>query len=278
MRMRQAWWVALAGGLLAAGLAGAVSADAGSAVREWVEPRTGMVFVWVPKGCGPMGTAERHLPDDNDVWRQVLPRRDYDKTADEKPRHEVCVGGFWMAKYELRRGEWAAVMGGDAPASPELPVSGVSWAAAREFAERLSADSGHRYRLPTEAEWEYACRAGQGDAPYPTFDSLVGVAWYTDNEGRLDAPRLGGLFPANAFGLHDMLGNVWEWVEDDYVVDGYKRHTLNDPLVRDPQAAGKVIRGGSHRSMYDAVRCAKRSAYLPDASMPTIGLRLVRSQ
>lgn len=274
--MRMTSWLIVP--VLGLWLTAPAAADANADPKLWVEPRTGMPFVWVPKGCGLIGTAERFLADDNDTWRDVLPSRDYDKAADEKPRHEVCTGGFWMGRYEVRRSEWHAVMGGEAQAMPELPVSGMAWTDARKFAEMLSAGSGYQFRLPTEAEWEYACRAGQGDAPFPTFDSLVGQAWYTSNEGRLDSPRQGGLFPANAFGLYDMLGNVWEWVEDDYVADGYKRHALYDPLVRDAQAAGKVIRGGSHRSMHDAVRCSKRSSYAPDASMPTIGFRLVRSK
>lgn len=269
MKFLRYWYVGLLGcAVLQAPMA------AQESPREWVEPRTGMAFVWVPKGCFTMGTSEKFSPGGDTEWRHLLPKGGVDMTADEKPAHQVCVDGFWIGKHEVRVSDWAM-----RPADPEvlgdaLPVVGVSWGQAQDFAMRLS-DGTSLYRLPTEAEWEYACRAGAASEAFPSFDSLVDRAWYEDNEGKQVSPRPVGQLAANAFGVHDMLGNVWEWVADDYQPDGYRQHTLYNPAVLTGGAL-KVIRGASHRSTHGVVRCANRSSYAADNGMTTIGVRLVR--
>jgi formylglycine-generating enzyme required for sulfatase activity len=210
----------------------------------------------------------RHLPAARDL------------AVDEHPRHEVCVEGFWISKYETRNADWRRIMGPKTgTGAADLPVSGVTWSQARTFAERLGAGSGSKFsfRLPTEAEWEYACRGGEAEESVPTGREASDRAWYNKNEDGTAAPRPVGKLAANAFGLHDMLGNVWEWVDDGYVADAYARHDLFDPRVGE-SAAGRVIRGGSHRSEPMHMRCANRGRYAADESLPTLGFRLVRSK
>jgi formylglycine-generating enzyme required for sulfatase activity len=156
--------------------------------------------------------------------------------------------GFWLARTER------SVDG--------LPVTGVSWAAAKSYCASVGG------RLPTEAEWEYAARAGTSTRYY---DSLPAIAWFSDNSG--DGPqKVGGKTP-NAFGLHDMLGNVSEWVLDRYY-NAYDE--TSDPIkVEEPLAgnASGVARGGSWVSDADGVRVSRRLQMEPDAEEPHIGLR-----
>jgi formylglycine-generating enzyme required for sulfatase activity len=168
---------------------------------------------------------------------------------DEKPTHTVEIPqGFWLARTER------SVDG--------LPVTGVSWAAAKSYCASVGG------RLPTEAEWEYAARAGTSTRYY---DSLPAIAWFSDNSG--DGPqKVGGKTP-NAFGLHDMLGNVSEWVLDRYY-NAYDE--TSDPIkVEEPRAgnASGVARGGSWVSDADGVRVSRRLPMEPDAEEPHIGLR-----
>jgi formylglycine-generating enzyme required for sulfatase activity len=167
-------------------------------------------------------------------------------------------------------------MGGKAP-KPELPAARVTWEQAQAYAVRLTerSDGRDRYRLPTEAEWEYACRAGAATESLLSSSDEVKVAWFEKTTEQKIEPQPVGQLAANAFGLYDMLGNVWEWVQDSYVADGYTRHTLYDPLVESP-GADRVIRGGSYRSEAVLVRCAKRAFYAPADTLGTIGFRLVR--
>ena len=137
-------------------------------------------------------------------------------SADEQPQHQVSVKAFAMGKYEVTQEQWYAVMG-NLPSNfkgRSLPVEQVSWSDAQEFVRRLSAKTGKTYRLPSEAEWEYAARAGSrtewsfGDSQ----NELGRYAWFNANSGNTTHP-VGEKLP-NAFGLHDMHGNVWEWTED----------------------------------------------------------------
>lgn len=267
--------VALAGTLLATASFAAPAKDPdGKQATEWQEPVTGMAFRALPMGCYKMGAVTPQAPQPEIFWERV----GYKKSAseDEHPVHEVCLDAFWMGKHEVRAGEWQRVMGGDPPANGELPITNVTWEQAEEFARRLSdASAGKvRFRLPTEAEWEYACRAGAAKDIDPLTDGADPYAWHQFT--RTEPQPVGGL-QANAFGLYDMLGNVWEWVADSYAADAYARHTLFNPRVKTPSAR-KVLRGGSFRTERVQVRCAMRGHHAPQSGGDAIGLRLVREK
>ncbi len=177
-----------------------------------VDDVTGMELVYVPGGCFQMGSPE------NEEGRY-----------DDEKLHEVCVDGFWMGKNEVTQGQWKKVMGSN-PAKfqkgDEYPVEQISWDDAQDFINKLNGKAGRKYRLPTEAEWEYAARAGTstarfwGDSPdaackyanvadktakKKNFDWTI----HNCNDGYAETAPFGSFQP-NSFGLHYMLGNVWE--------------------------------------------------------------------
>lgn len=243
--------------------------------KIWREPNTGMAFVALPKGCFQMGSTAKALNDIN----HVVKRLGRTLIADERPRHEVCVDAFLMGQTEVRASDWVKVMGENPPTgSGDAPAGGVRFTAAQEFAKRLTALSNgqHQFRLPTEAQWEYACGAGDKQESRPYDGERVEGAWYSTIDRRIAQPAAVAQFPANAWGLHDMLGNVWEWVADGYQADGYAKHGLYNPLQKEANNGERVIRGGSHRSEYMQVRCANRGSYPAGETLDQIGLRLVR--
>lgn len=263
--------------MLIIGLAlGIVAHAAEKAPASWREPATGMEFVQISKGCFQMGNRKAV------AFREEfsgLPLSYHDSPFnDELPQHEACVDAFWMGRFEVRTEEWQRVMGGQVQ-RPGTPVANVTWKQAVTFAQKLSERSGgkYRYRLPTEAEWEYACRAGAASEIVPSQGELADRAWYgVEPDGLKGETQSTGKLAANAFGLHDMLGNVWEWVQDSYQSNAYASHGLYNPVVQ-AQGANKVIRGASYRSQPLHVRCAKRSHYSAAQGTGTIGLRLVRT-
>jgi formylglycine-generating enzyme required for sulfatase activity len=233
------------------------SGDAARARQVWREPRTGMEFVEVPKGCFSMGS-------------------DSGK-GDEKPVHKVCLDGFWLGKYEVTQGQWKKVMGSSNPSKFQKgdnhPVEQVSWKDAQEYIRRLNGQGGAQFRLPTEAEWEYACRSGGKDEKYSGGDAVNTVAWYGEGWERGHHP-VGGK-AANGLGLQDMSGNVLEWVEDVYAGDAYQRHASENP-VNTVGGSSRVGRGGSWRSYASVVRCAFRISYDPGFRSYYLGFRLLR--
>lgn len=261
--------------VLAAAAASAAPAAPPAPATRWIEPHTGMPFVALPKGCFQMGSSASSM---NMVDESLQPFR-ASLAADEQPRHEVCVDAFQIGQFEVRASDWVKVMGENPPyGSGMAPAGGVSYNAAQELARRLTQLSAgeHLFRLPTEAEWEYACRAGQDKDKLPLRDNLVDVAWYSVAGHRIAQPSEVGRLEANAWGLYDMLGNVWEWVADGYQSDAYARHALYNPLQKGVPGGERVIRGASHRSAYIELRCANRSSYPADDALSQIGLRLVR--
>ncbi|RPI17804.1 MAG: formylglycine-generating enzyme family protein, partial [Acidobacteriales bacterium] len=140
---------------------------------------------------------------------------------DEKPAHRVKITkAFEIGKYEVTQAQWEAVMGANPSATrgPDLPVEQVSWYDVQEFLSAMNGrNDGYFYRLPTEAEWEFAARAGTTGVRYGELDA---IAWYGRNSG--DQPHPAGGKQPNAWGVYDMLGNVWEWCQDWYQADSYK--------------------------------------------------------
>ncbi|MBI3800777.1 MAG: SUMF1/EgtB/PvdO family nonheme iron enzyme [Deltaproteobacteria bacterium] len=196
---------------------------------------------------------------------------------DEKPVHLVRISRpFYMGKDLVTQAQWEAVMGTNPSRftdDPTLPVENVSWDDAQEFLRRLSEKGGGEpYRLPTEAEWEYAARAGAatsycfGDEP----SRLQEYAWYGENSGGRTHP-VGKLKP-NAWGLYDVHGNVWEWVQDWYDAGYYQRSLAEDP--RGPEEGQyRVVRGGSGFNGPRGVRVSSRLGVDPGARDANIGFR-----
>jgi formylglycine-generating enzyme required for sulfatase activity len=199
-------------------------------------------------------------------------------------QHQVTISkGFYMSKYEITQAEWKAVMGSNPSyfKGDDLPVEGVSWYDAVAYCNALSEKMGltpaytiaysinktivmwnrdaNGYRLPTEAEWEYACRAGTTTAYY-SGDRVVSAGWYDSNSGGRTHP--GGEKKENAFGLYDMHGNVWEWCWDWY--GDYDTSSLADP---DGATSGgsRVLRGGSWNYDAKSARSAIRNRENPNA-------------
>jgi formylglycine-generating enzyme required for sulfatase activity len=197
---------------------------------------------------------------------------------DEQPAHQVTITKpFYIGVYEVTQAEYEAVMGTN-PSNfkgARRPVETVSWNDAGEFCRKLSAKEGTTYRLPTEAEWEYACRAGS-TTEYCFGDDesrLSEYAWYSANSGS-QTHDVGQRKP-NAWGLYDMHGNVWEWCEDWYAA--YTAGSQVDP-VGPSSSRVRVIRGGSWNLNASYCRSAYRGLYTPGDRGYNIGFRFVRTQ
>ena len=228
----------------------------------------GMEFVGIPPGRYRMGSTRRHAED-------------Y-----EQPVTRVQISqGFYLGKYEVSQAEWQAVMGNN-PSSfsgcGNCPVEQVSWEDVQAFIGKLNARSGGgRYRLPTEAEWEYAARAGTkrdtyaGDLtePYGNDPVLNGIAWYEENSGGRTQPV--GQKAPNGFGLYDMLGNVWEWAGDWYGT--YPGGAVTDP-AGPGTGSGRVYRGGNWNFSAGYCRSAARNSYSPGIRRRDLGFRLLRTE
>jgi len=201
-----------------------------------------------------------------------------DCRADEYPVHAVTLSSFFIGKYEVTQEQWRAVMGNN-PSShwgcDRCPVAGIRWDDAQEFISKLNQLTGKRYRLPTEAEWEYAARGGNRSKGYEYSGSndIRLVAWYSDNSDTETHPV--GRKRPNELGIYDMTGNVYEWCNDWYDEDYYKKSPKNNPQGPS-NGTRRVMRGGVYNFFPKFCRIALRSYFTPsDPAGGDYGFRLV---
>ena len=196
---------------------------------------------------------------------------------DEKPTHSVTLSGYYICKYEVTQALWQAVMGSNPSyfEGDNLPVEQVSWNDCQTFINRLNSYTGRNFRLPTEAEWEFAARGGNYSRHYKYSGSnyIDDVAWYADNSNWRTHPV--GTKQANELGLYDMSGNVWEWCSDWY--GSYSSYSQSNPTGT-ASGSDRVNRGGCGFSNARRCRSSTRSYDTPGYSFYGLGLRLVLSQ
>lgn len=256
--------------LFAIAAAGSVAAIANEPpVGGESKPSPAGEFVDIRPGCFWMGS----------------PEQEYGRDQDEL-RHRVCITKpYSMGRYEVTQGQWQAVMG-DTPwyfssCGAQCPVERVSWNDVQAFIAKLNALTGGNYRLPSEAEWEYAARAGT-DTAFSFGDDIDSSQ--VNYNGRYPyrsqqvedynrAPMAVGSYPANPWGLYDMHGNVWEWVQD--YQGSYPQGEVSDP-TGPPSGANRVYRGGSWSSTARRCRSATRNLQSPERRYFNVGFRLSR--
>jgi formylglycine-generating enzyme required for sulfatase activity len=197
--------------------------------RTHWKPLTDLHMVDVPGGCFQRGCGD---------W-------DDECVGNEQPVRQVCLDPFHLGKYEVTQEQWERLMGYNPSwfrKGGQYPVESVSWHDVQEFMRRLTQLTDERFRLPTEAEWEFAARSGGKPEKYAGGSDVDALAWYAANSGRSSHP-VGQKVP-NGLGMHDMSGNVWEWVQDWYDRDYYQTSPARNP--QGPETgADRVLRGGS---------------------------------
>jgi len=230
-----------------------LSAGGGKLVKD---PTTGIEMAFVKGGCYQMG----------DTFGE----------SDEKPVHEVCLDDFYIGKYEITQGQWKAIMRNNPSwfkdCGDNCPVEHVSWNNIQEFIQKLNNKTGKNYRLPTEAEWEYAARSGGNSEKYSGENNVDSVAWYYPNSGNKTHPI--GTKEPNGLGIYDMSGNVWEWVSDWYDSNYYKNRPKNNPTGPN-SGFSRVLRGGSWSNNARSLQATSRSYGPPGNRSSLNGLRLL---
>lgn len=215
-------------------------------------------MIFVEEGTFQMGS------DENDEYAERM----------EKPKHEVFVSDFQIGKYEVSQRLWENVMGTNPSQikGDSLPVTNVSWNDVQEFIKRLNKMTKKKYRLPTEAEWEYAARGGNQSQGFIFIGSnnSDSVAWHFDNSDKMLHEI--GLKQPNELGIYDMGGNIQEWVNDWY--DGYSNDSQINPTGPKSSKIGKILRGGSYAMLPEYGRPAWRCVSNPNFRSPFIGFRL----
>jgi sulfatase modifying factor 1 len=190
----------------------------------------------------------------------------------EKPTHTVTLNSYYIGKYEITQAQWESVMGSN-PSNfrgcANCPVENVSWNDVQDFISRLNAKTGKKYRLPTEAEWEYAARGGKLSKGYKYAGSndIEAVAWYDENKSH----PVGQKFP-NELEIYDMSGNVWEWSSDWF--GSYGSSASSNPKGSD-SGSQRVLRGGCWYHNANNCRLSFRYANSPDFRNIDIGFRLI---
>ena len=254
----------------------------------WYESKTGMEFVWIPSGIFQMGS----------------PESDQERNDDEFPVHNVKVDGFWIGKFPVTNEQYriykqehiSGEYQGYLLNAPSQPVVSINWIEAKKFIQWMSdINAGlYEFRLPTEAEWEYSCRAGTKTTRYwgddadkscqfanladkslqLKFSNWVSIHQCTDNN---IVTSTVGTFKPNQFGLFDMIGNMWEFCEDVYNKKAYYNHKRINPL-NETGGTSKVIRGGSFYSVPQGARCGNRNSISTNGRDLGIGFRVVRAR
>lgn len=237
---------------------GAIRRDTGS--RTWRDSMTGMIFVWVPGGSFEMGCHANAGLCEND----------------ERPVRTVRLDGFWMGRYEVTQGQWKHIMGSNPSKfdkGDNYPVEVVSWNDVQQFMHRLNENSSVKYRLPSEAQWEYACRGGGKLVMYGTGNGQISsdnANYNRPNEGTTPVGR----YQANSLGLHDMSGNLTEWVADSYTRN-YSNVGTDNPIY-ERSGSLRTGRGGDWRGGSSSLRCSSRHQLYPSVRSRSLGFRLVR--
>jgi formylglycine-generating enzyme required for sulfatase activity len=236
-----------------------------------------MTFALIPRGTFLMGSP---------LSQNEIARRYGGKSTElryEKPFHTVEIKmPFYIQTTPVTQGQWKVVMGKSESnftrIGEDLPVENVSWDDAQEFIKMLNEIEGvDQYRLPTESEWEYACRAGSNGEFFFGDDAslLERFAWCVGNSNARTHP-VGEKTP-NAFGLYDMCSNVCEWVEDDWDASYIKAPADGSARIDVPRASVRVLRGGSWRSLARLCRSAARDGFWPEECDPRVGFRVAKS-
>ncbi|ACL04320.1 protein of unknown function DUF323 [Desulfatibacillum aliphaticivorans] len=256
----------------------------GQTGQTWIEPATGMEFVWIPGGCFTQGT----------------PTTERGRYHDEGPQRKICVDGFWMGRTEVTNLQFrhykithdSMAFKGHSLNADQQPVVYVSWRDAMAFCDWLTEQSGfkHSYTLPTEGQWEYACRAGTATSRYwgnspvnacnfaNMSDKTAREEWKTWTPNKCDdgyavsAPV--ATFQPNAFGLYDMLGNTWEWCRD--WKGKYPEKGETNPTGPSSSELGKIVRGGSWDNAANGIRCGNRSYATIGFERYNNGFRVIR--
>lgn len=201
---------------------------------------------------------------------------------DELPVHLVCLSDFYISKYEVTQEQWYRVMGNnpsDNQDNPKYPVDVVSWHEVELFINRLNSKTNGNFRLPTEAEWEYACRAGGKNVKYGTAEGTSSTHLLEDsgNDPGNKGVKPVGSYPANQLGLYDMSGNVSEWVLDWYDRNFYAKSPVNNPrLIEDRTKRSRVRRGGYWGDKEWVRRCTFRNLRKPNYRLIGLGFRLAK--
>ena len=185
-----------------------------------------------------------------------------------------------MQTTEVTQGQWQKIMGSNPsgfPKGDDYPVETISWHQAHHFIDKINEQNKgpFHFRLPTDAEWEYACRSGGKQERFAGGNNVDTLGWYTQNSGYATHP-VGGKSP-NGLGLLDMSGNVFEWCQDWYASDAYRSHEQMNPVY---SVAGslRVVRGGSWGDDKKRLRCTARSTGKPEKGNEVVGLRLVKTE
>lgn len=207
----------------------------------------------------------------------ATPEQARDAQGDEKPAHNVLMSSFYIGKNEVIQELWLAVMGAnpsdDDFKGTKVPVVNISWEDCKDFIKKLNKLTGKKFRLPTEAEWEFAARGGilSKGYKYAGSDNIDEVAWYDGNSG--NHPHPVGQKQPNELGLYDMSGNVYEWCQDWYSSSYYKSSTYKNPTGPE-NGDNRVCRGGSCQRKASSCRSSFRSLSKPSTGGKNLGLRL----
>lgn len=243
---------------------------------DTIENFLGMRFIKIPAGEFIMGT------EDLTSAIMEIPEPEKNALADETPAHTVVISkAFYIAETEVTQAQWYKVMenkpGPDANWQRDewrsLPVVSVNWFMAARFVEEINKmDDKHRYRLPTEAEWEYVAKDGINELRPVSIDELEDYAWFINNSK--DITQAVATRKPNRFGVYDMTGNVWEWVADWYAADSYASSAKNDP-VGPAEGLSKVRRGGSYHCPQHLLRPGYRAVGKPGTVYEVNGFRII---